>query len=276
MATIVLTGSSSGIGEAAAKALAARGHEVVPIGRDPGRTAAVASAVGSEPVLMNLSDLGDVRRVAAELRERPGRIDVLALNAGAMFAKYSVTHDGVESSVQTNHLGHFLLERLLHDRLVEDRALVVFTCSVAAHLGRVRTTTRDRSDARYGTVSAYADSKLAGLLFIRELARRSRGTGLRAVAFHPGTSSTPFAEHAGGALMAQANLMAPVMSRMLFVISAEQGASTLVRLGSSPQPPTIGAHYLGPTGREAVLPRRAADRRSAARVWAWSEQLVGL
>jgi NAD(P)-dependent dehydrogenase (short-subunit alcohol dehydrogenase family) len=274
--TIVLTGASSGIGEAAARALVARGHDVVPIGRDPERTRAVSDAIGADPVLMDLADLGSVRTAAVHLLALPGPIDVLALNAGAMFARHSVTRDGVETTLQTNHLGHFLLERLLHERLVADRSLVVFTCSVAVHLGRVRTTRPDRGDVRYGMVSAYADSKLAGLLFIRELARRGRGTGLTAVAFHPGTVDTAFPEHAGGALMAQARLMSPVTSRLLTLTSAEEGAATLVRLGSAPPPRTIAAHYLGPTGREAMLPRRAQDRRLAARVWDRSEQLVGL
>lgn len=275
--TIVLTGASSGIGEAAAKALAARGHRLVPIGRDPDRTRTVAATIGADPLLMDLADLASVRRTARMLMARPGRIDVLALHAGGMFPTYRVTGDGVEAHLQTNHLGHFLLERLLHERLVDDGALVVFTCSLAAHLGTLRSTRSDRSDVRYRMMSAYGDSKLAGLLFIRELVRRSRGTALRAVAFHPGMSATPIASTMGPRVATFARSpLARAVSATPMLLTPEQAGSTLVRLAAGPTPHPVGAHYLGPTGREAVLPSRATDRRLAARVWEWSEQLAGL
>jgi NAD(P)-dependent dehydrogenase (short-subunit alcohol dehydrogenase family) len=266
MATVVLTGASSGIGAAAARQLAGAGHEVVPLGRDPDRTSAVAREIGASPVLIDLGDLGDVRRAAAELLARPGRIDVLALNAGAMFPTRQVTDDGIEATLQTNHLGHFLLERLLHDRLVEERALVLFTCSFAVHFGSLRSVTADRSDLRYRMMSAYADSKLAGLLFIRELARRAAGTGLTARAFHPGFVNTRIVTEAGAY---------SVLARMP-ISTPQQAASSLTRFVTDPLGPAGPQRYFGPGGRTAVLPPRARDAARATRVWSWSEHLVGI
>src|SRR6266568_4759067 len=117
--TVVVTGASSGIGAVAARSLAARGATVVALGRDPGRTAAVAAALGTEPVVADFASLDQVRLAAARVLEICPRIDVLALNAGGIFPRRRLTADGHETTFQVNHLAGFLLARLLTERLVD-------------------------------------------------------------------------------------------------------------------------------------------------------------
>src|SRR3954462_14041660 len=124
MPLVVLTGATSGIGRAAAAELVRRGAEVAIVGRDPERVKETAAGVMHEHVA-DLSSLEEVRRLADELLERYERIDVLANNAGAMFAPRQVTVDGYERTFALNHLAPFLLTTLLLPRLRESRARVV-------------------------------------------------------------------------------------------------------------------------------------------------------
>ncbi|SFT51541.1 short chain dehydrogenase [Geodermatophilus amargosae] len=132
--TAVVTGASSGIGAAAARLLAADGFSVVVVGRDPGRTSAVAAEVGGEPAVADFARLDDVRAPAADLAARHPRIDVLADNAGGVFGRPRYTADGNETTLQVNHLAPFLLTALLRDPLVAGRGTVVATSSTAARL----------------------------------------------------------------------------------------------------------------------------------------------
>ena len=270
--TVVITGASSGIGAAAAGSLAARGHRIVPLGRDAVRTTAVAAQVGAEPVVADFADLGAVRRAAETILATTDRIDVLALNAGGLVLDRRVTRDGIEQTMQMNHLAHFLLERLLHQRLLDSRATVVLTCSIGAHAGRLDLDDPRHERRRYRPFGAYADSKLAGLLFVRELSRRT--PELQALAYHPGTAETGFATAAGGRLAAQQASGSPVLKRLARVRPVADAARTLVRLAAMPAPRGLGGHYLGPGGGEALLPRAARDRRLAQALWAASERLT--
>ncbi|MCL2464932.1 MAG: SDR family NAD(P)-dependent oxidoreductase, partial [Micrococcales bacterium] len=111
--TIVITGASDGIGAAAARALAARGHEVVVVGRDPGKTNAVADEISAERHVVDYARLDDVRALAAALADAHPRIDVLANNAGGINGKRRLTADGNERTFQINYLAPFLLTNLL-------------------------------------------------------------------------------------------------------------------------------------------------------------------
>ena len=128
--TIVITGASDGIGAAAARQLQAEGERVVIVGRSAEKTARVADELGAERHVADFADLAQVRALAAELRAQHDRIDVLANNAGGMFAQREVTVDGFEKTFQVNHLAGFLLTNLLRDVLVESRASVIQTASV--------------------------------------------------------------------------------------------------------------------------------------------------
>jgi NAD(P)-dependent dehydrogenase (short-subunit alcohol dehydrogenase family) len=271
--TTVITGASDGIGAAAARELAGRGHEVVLVGRSATKTAALADELGAPSYTADFADLDDVRRLADAVGSAHPRIDVLANNAGAIMGHRTLTKDGHELTFQVNHLAPFLLTNLLMPTLVASRARVVQTSSVAARLfGHV-----DLDDLQlergYSPDRAYGNGKLENILFTRELDRRHGGEGIAAAAFHPGIVGTSFAS--GTTHPMRFLYHTPVVNR-LFTISPERGAKGLVWLAT---------HEPGrdwPTGRYfernkvARTNRQASDDALARGLWDRSAELVGL
>lgn len=191
--TIVVTGASDGIGAAAARRLARDGHTVVVVGRSHEKTNAIADEIGADRFVSDFADLRQVRRLASDLEEAYPRIDVLANNAGGIFGDRTRTVDGFEKTLQVNHLAPFLLTNLLLDTLIESRATVIATSSIAARMFS-RLDIDDLDDDRDPSANrAYGNAKLENVLFTRELQRRYGERGLSAVAFHPGTIATGFA-----------------------------------------------------------------------------------
>jgi NAD(P)-dependent dehydrogenase (short-subunit alcohol dehydrogenase family) len=191
--TIVITGASDGLGAAAARQLHAAGHNVVVVGRSPEKTKSVAAELNVDHFVAEFSDLSQVRRLAGELRDRYPRIDVLANNAGGMVATGRPTVDGHENVLQVNYLASFLLTTLLLDRLVESRATVISTSSAYQPLVRKVTVDDLLQTERVGGPKAYALSKIAIIMFIRELDRRYSADGLTCASFHPGWVVSNFA-----------------------------------------------------------------------------------
>jgi NAD(P)-dependent dehydrogenase (short-subunit alcohol dehydrogenase family) len=190
--TVVVTGSSSGIGAAAARRFRQLGATVAVVGRSPERTAAVAAEIGAESHLVDFSCLDDVRRLAVELLARYPRIDVLANNAGGLFFSRQTTADGHEMTFQVNYLAPFLLTNLLLDRLAEapHGARVINTVSMFYRWGRLNLDDVDDTRRRYSNQKAYYAAKLATVMFTLELSRRMAGTTVAASAFHPGIVAT--------------------------------------------------------------------------------------
>ena len=200
--TVVITGASSGVGAAAARRSASQGATVVPVGRSVRRTAELAAEVGVEPVIADFADLDQVRQLAGTLLERCPRIDVLANNAGGLFSTREITVDGHEMNFQVNHLAPFLLTTLLLPRLLESAqqapVRVVATSSVGNRFGKVRLDDLDWEKRSWrGGWFAYATGKLMNVIFTRELARRTGGTGLDAFSFHPGGIASNFGSGSG-------------------------------------------------------------------------------
>jgi NAD(P)-dependent dehydrogenase (short-subunit alcohol dehydrogenase family) len=195
---VVITGASSGIGAVAARRLAQRGATVVPVGRSSAATATIAADVGTEPLTVDYARLADVRTLAERLLERYPTIDVLAHNAGGVFGKRRVTEDGHELTMQVNYFAPFLLQHLLHDRLSASGAHIIVTSSVAHRGGRLDPDDLDFTKRRHSSSAAYNASKLADLLFAREIARRTPQTGITAVAFHPGNVRSGLGRDASG------------------------------------------------------------------------------
>jgi len=195
----VITGASDGIGAAAARQVAGLGARVVVVGRSAGKTAAVADSIGATALTGDFARLEDVRRVAGQILARCPRIDVLANNAGAMFF-FCFNHDAAyEMTFQVNYLAGFLLTGLLLPRLAATPgSRVLATSSMINRAGRIDLDDLNRTRRPYRQFAAYADSKLASILFVRELARRvadgaagsaasgSAAAGPAAAAFHPG------------------------------------------------------------------------------------------
>ena len=191
--TILITGSSDGIGAAAARRLSFDGHSVIIVGRSREKTAAVARELHSDFFVADFASLDEVRHLAAEITRRYPRIDVLANNAGGVFGDPSRTVDGFEKTIQVNHLAPFLLTNLLQPVLSASHASVIQTASDAARISGKLMIDDLNNEAGRSPIRAYGDAKLANILFTAELQRRFGSTGISAAAFHPGTVATNFA-----------------------------------------------------------------------------------
>ncbi len=223
--TIVITGASDGIGAAAARQLKDRGHVVVLVGRSHDKTAALARELKAPFHLADYAKLSEVKRLAQEL-DAYERIDVLANNAGLIMGGRQITGDGFETTFQVNHLAGHLLTRLLMGKLALSRAKVIQTTSMAANVWGRGFDIDDLNFARaYSPTSAYGRSKLANILFTRELDRRHRVDGISAVAFHPGFVRSNFA---GDSPLLRLFYHTPL--RYLATISPETSARRLVAL----------------------------------------------
>ncbi|WP_328603767.1 SDR family NAD(P)-dependent oxidoreductase [Amycolatopsis sp. NBC_00345] len=258
MPTVVITGASAGIGAAAARRFAELGAEVAVVGRSPEKTAAVAREAGGEPFTADFAKLDDVRALAATLGERYPAIDVLANNAGGQFGERAVTVDGHELTIQVNYLAPYLLTRLLAGSLTGAR--VISTASNAHGLGRLDL---DASEVRYNSFRRYGTSKLANILFTRELARRAPVT---AVSFHPGGVVTDLFREGG--FLASA-VRSPLGRRVLK--TADEGAEPLLHLASAPDLPA-GAYF---TRGRVKVPSGADPERERA-LWDRTAELLGL
>jgi retinol dehydrogenase 12 len=268
---VVLTGATRGIGRAAAIELARQGAEVVLVGRDPERVTAVAqeaaAAGGGAPVHEHVADLtlmSEVRALAQDVRGRYERIDVLANNAGALFASRKETEEGFEQTFALNHLAPFLLTSLLRDRL--DGGRVVTTAS-DAHTSGLLDLDDLHSTRSYAAMRVYGTSKLCNILFTRELAKRA--PQLRANCFHPGVVRTGFAKNDNGIWKLLTTIGAP------FFRSPQRGASSLVWLALSDEGGRLTGEYV--QDEKVLAPSaQAQDELLAERLWEHSAELVGL
>lgn len=270
--TIVLTGASDGIGAAAARELAGRGERVIVVGRSPGKTAEVARSVGGEHLTADFARLDDVRELAQRITARVDRLDVLVNNAGGVFGRRSVTADGHETTFQVNHLAPFLLTHLLRDRLrAAGAATVVTTSSAANRFGRIDLDDLDAA-RRHSPNRAYANSKLANVLFTRGLHARAHDDGIAAVAFHPGTVATSFAS--GSTSWFRLVYRTP-LRRLLLTTSAEGGSHLAWFVDGSPGTTWLPGEYYDLRRLAAPNPQ-AADDRLVDGLWRRSAEMVGV
>jgi NAD(P)-dependent dehydrogenase (short-subunit alcohol dehydrogenase family) len=271
MTLVLLTGATRGIGQAAAIGLAREGAEVALVGRDSERVQAVAmqakAAGGGAPVHEHVADLtlmSGVRALAEEVRGRYEHIDVLANNAGALFASRKETSEGFEQTFALNHLAPFLLTNLLRDRLEGGR--VVTTASDAHKGGRLNLDDL-QSGSSYSAMRVYGTSKLCNILFTRELAKRA--PELHANCFHPGVVRTGFGKNDNGIWKVLTTLGAP------FFRSPARGARSLVWLSLSKEAAGLTGEYV--QDEKVLAPTaQAQDDTLAEGLWERSAQLVGL
>jgi retinol dehydrogenase 12 len=271
MTFVLLTGATRGIGRAAAIELAREGAEVALVGRDTERVGDVArearAAGGDAPVHEHVADLtlmADVRALAADVKERYGQIDVLANNAGALFASRKETAEGLEQTFALNHLAPFLLTNLLRDRLTGGR---VVTTASDAHKAGVLDLDDLQSEKSYAAMKVYGVSKLCNILFTRELAKRA--PELHANCFHPGVVRTGFGKNDNGIWKLLTTLGSP------FFRSPQRGARSLVWLSLSEQAGTLTGEYI--QDEKVISPSaQAQDETLAEGLWERSAELVGL
>jgi NAD(P)-dependent dehydrogenase (short-subunit alcohol dehydrogenase family) len=275
--TVLVTGASSGIGLEASVVLAGKGARLVLVGRDRDRTEAARAAVtrrsGStdvETLLCDFASQRQIRRLADEFLDGHDRLDVLVNNAGAVHKTRELTEDGIERTFAVNHLGYFLLTKLLLGRLRESAPARVVSVASLGH----RQGTLDFDDLGfergYQILKAYARSKLANVLFSAELARRLAGTGVTSNCLHPGAVATNI--WSGAPFWARPLIWLLMRPRF---ITAEQGGQTIVQLCLSPGLEGRSGRYFE-EGQEAVPSRLARDEALARRLWEESARLVGL
>lgn len=272
--TMVITGASSGVGRAAARALAQLGANVAVVGRNPDRTRQVADEIGAKAYLADFTDLGAVRALADDLLNDLPRIHVLANNAGGTFSTRTPTKDGFDVTFQSNHLSPFLLTTLLLPRMIETAkdspegsVRIVQTSSGGNLFGRVALDDLDNHRGPWMSgFRAYCTSKLENILFTRELARRLRGTDVSAYAFHPGFVASAFG---GGSAAVE-------LGQKLFAITPEEGAEPLVRLAAASGIPAPSGNYFDRLSAPGRTTAQANDARLAAELWAGSELRVGV
>ncbi len=240
--TMVLTGGTSGIGRAAARALAARGARLVVVGRDPAKlerlSAALRAIGGGGEIHTETADLSltaDVRRLAARLNRRCGRVEVLLNNAGALFNRHQVTAEGIEKTLATDLLGPYLLTRLLLPSLkAAAGARILNMASGGMYTQGIRVDDLQFERTPYDGPTAYARAKRGLVVLTGIWARELAPHGIRVHAMHPGWVDTPGLEKA-----------LPAFHRWLrpWLRTAAQGADTLVWLAAAPDAGRVSGRF---------------------------------
>jgi NAD(P)-dependent dehydrogenase (short-subunit alcohol dehydrogenase family) len=283
---VLITGVTQGIGKVAARELARLGPTLVLVARDAQRGAALVSELSAESgnprielLVGDLAVQADIRRIAAEFSARHQRLHVLLNNAGALFTSRQLTKDGYEQTFALNHLGYFLLTKLLLPitketaRAADNESQEARIINVASHAHRrARGLDFDNlmGERSYGAWPAYSASKLANILFTYELARRlksSGDTGVTVNCLHPGFVASGFGANNPG-LMGRLIKLAQI-----FAISPEEGARTMIYLASSPEVSGQSGLYFDKC-RPSRSNAASHDEALAARLWEVSESLV--
>jgi NAD(P)-dependent dehydrogenase (short-subunit alcohol dehydrogenase family) len=275
--TVIVTGASSGIGRTAAGALANAGAHVVLAVRDPAKGEAAAAAMpgATEVRVLDLASLDSVRLFAAAWE---GGIDLLINNAGVMVPPLTRTADGFELQFGTNHLGHFALTNLL---LPNVTGRVVTVSSSVHQIGAIDFADLNWERKRYRPWRAYAQSKLANLLFTSELQRRlaQAGSPVKATAAHPGYAATNLQSHSGS----QVTAFALTLGNRLVAQDAASGALPTLYAAVADIPDDGFAGPSGPLGlglrgapRLVRRPAASRDAEVARRLWTASETLTGV
>ena len=269
----VITGANAGIGKETALGLARMHATVVMVCRDGERGFTAQHEIkqqsGNDSIdlmICDLASLNCIRRLASDFKERHNRLDVLVNNAGVLLREHSLNEDGIENTFAINHLGYFLLTNLLLDALKKSAPSRIVNVASTAHKYGKLNIGGWLTGADYSAFSAYANSKLANVLFTYELARRLEGTGVTANCLHPGAVGTNLFRGLPGFLQ-------PLIR--LVTISPERGARTSIYLASSPDVEDVSGKYFA---RRKQKNSSAASHNEDAtrRLWEVSEEVTGL
>jgi NAD(P)-dependent dehydrogenase (short-subunit alcohol dehydrogenase family) len=260
--TIIITGASAGIGEAAARELAKDNHVVI-VGRSK-QTVNVAKELGVDYFRADYNDLASVRKLAKDLLKAYPRIDLLVNNAGGVMKSIITTKDGFEQTFQVNYLAQFVLTNLLMDRLIASKGAIINTSSAAHRFARLRFDNIQFASAPF---VAYGNSKLLDLLHAQELARRYGAKGVDVVSFHPGVVATNFAQSTNGPFAWMYNTAAKALLK-----TPAQGADTLVWLANNRALWQGGGYYAN--RKLSTISGIAKDPTAGPTVWDITEKLL--
>jgi NAD(P)-dependent dehydrogenase (short-subunit alcohol dehydrogenase family) len=271
--TTVLTGATSGIGQATATALAGKGHALYLLVRNMQKGEQLKQDIIKETgnkniyiVKCDLSDLASVANAADELNAKLFNINVLINNAGGIFDQYELSKDGYEMTFASNHLGHFLLTMRLMPLLEKGHARIINVSSTAHKMGRPDLGNLQNGED-YSKMKAYGTAKLYNIYFTKSLAEKYAAKGVSAFALHPGLVNTGFGSGLSGFGKVLMWLARP------FMISPEKGAETTVYLAIVPKIESKTGLYF--KKKKAIKPAAQANNEIARNaLWAMSEKLV--
>jgi NAD(P)-dependent dehydrogenase (short-subunit alcohol dehydrogenase family) len=283
---VVITGSNTGIGFEAARGLVAAGADVTLACRDVTKGEAARHRLGDRPTVekLDLSSLESIRAFAAAKISDGRPVDLLVNNAGVMMPPdRKVTADGFELTLGTNHLGHFALTGLLMPLILKSPAGRVVTVSSIAHQRAAIDFDDLMGEKKYSPWKAYAQSKLANLMFGLELDRRLRAAGkpVKSVVVHPGISATELFSKGPGARLGP---LAKVVDGFIRLIGQSSAKGALPTLYGATAGQVQGGTYIGPDGllqwrgNPTILKPepQAYDEAAAGRLWEASEKLTGV
>ncbi len=273
----VVTGTTSGIGLWTAAGLAKAGAHVVMVcrNRERGERAKAFVTEGSagttDLILADFADLKAVRRAAAEIADRYPEVHILVNNAGLFSRRREFTRDGYEMTFAVNHLAPFLFTNTLLPSLERggkpgQRARVVTVASNAAHRASIDMQDLMMTGKRYSMLGAYSQSKLANILFTKEVARRLTPRPITANCLHPGVVATRIGNKGGVAGFVWASIKP-------FIISPEQGAINSLYVATAPEIENVSGAFFVDQRQGRVNPI-AEDPAIASRLWSESEALV--
>jgi NAD(P)-dependent dehydrogenase (short-subunit alcohol dehydrogenase family) len=279
--TCLVTGSTSGIGKEIAAGLAKMKANVVLVGRNKAKCQATmeeiwrtASSIVTDKsrisyLLADLSSQASIRQLASEFLDNYESLDVLINNAGVFLSRRFTTVDNIEYTFAVNHLAPFLLTNLLYEKMKASSPSRIITTSSVAHRGaRINFDNLQFERGRYNGLEAYRQSKLANILFTKELARRSRGSGVTSNCFHPGGVRTNLVQNNPWYYRLIWTIINP------FLVSPKKGAGTAIYLASSSKVAEISGEYFV-NRRPIHLSGLADDKDAADRLWKISEELTG-
>ncbi|XP_028281026.1 retinol dehydrogenase 12 [Parambassis ranga] len=279
--TVLITGANTGIGKETSRDLARRGARVVMACRDLARAEQAAEEIrrstGNGNVVirhLDLASIYSVKQFAKEFLDSEDRLDILINNAGVMMCPKWLTEDGFETQLGVNHLGHFMLTNLLLPKLKSSAPSRVINVSSMVHRGgRIDFDDLFFSKRPYSPLESYRQSKLANILFSRELARRLRGSGVSSFSLHPGVIRTELSRHVEGWFPLLGVLLR--LPSLLLMKTPTQGCQTTLYCALMPGLERLSGRYFSDCAEQDPAPE-GQDNVAAGKLWEESARLVGL
>lgn len=277
----LITGSTSGIGKQIAAGLAKMKANVILVGREKARCEAALQDIRKNVstnnhnnrisyIVADLSSQASIHALAKEFLASHERLDILVNNAGVYLPRRLTTVDGIEYTFAVNHLAPFLLTNLLFGKIKASiPSRIITTSSVAYRGANINFDDLQFEKGHYSSFKAYRQSKLANVLFTKELSRRSDGSGVTANCFHPGGVRTNLVQSGPWYYRFVWRIISP------FLISPERGADTAIYLATSSEVEGKSGKYFSKRN-EVNLSDTANDQDAAVRLWRVSEELTGI
>ncbi len=287
--TVVVTGCNTGIGKETVVDLCGRGARVIMACRSQKRMEEAAAEVKSRTqgsggttamYVLDLGDMKSIRSCAKEIVEKEERIDILINNAGVFMHPLAKTKDGLEMHMGTNHFGHFLFTNLLLEKIKASAPSRIVTVSSRAHIDFVKEMILEDLSYKkrpYSEIQAYSQSKLANILFTRELARKLEGTGVTTYSLHPGVVLTEIARHLEESYLPFKNFVKTILFPVFvyFLKSPKDGAQTTIYCAIDPILNNKSGKYYADCA-ESQPTKYAQDDIMAKKLWDLSEKIVGI